>query len=688
MNSAPWNRRCRLDSTVLSGILAVMSEIQASARDSRAKGAAGGLPSHGARRMRLHVPALLAASIVAVAWAAAGSAAHPTFESDRPVSADTKIDTLILAKLGKAGIAPALCSDAVFVRRAYLDIIGILPTADEARAFILDPDVKNKRRLLIDRLLERPEFADYWAMRWSDILRIKAEFPVNLWPNAAQAYHRWVRASLAENKPYDRFVRELLTSSGSNFRVAPVNFYRAVQNRTPEGIAGAVALTFMGSRTDTWTSNQVAGLAAFFSQIGFKPTSEWKEENVFWDPIGASAVRANVAPGRDAIVLTNPPPPAGVLPTNRPPSVALFPDGTKVKLPADKDPREVFADWLISPKNGWFSKAIVNRVWYWLLGRGIIHEPDDIRPDNPPSHPELLAYLEKELVASRYDLKHIYRIILNSSVYQFSSLEKSKDPKAASLFASYPLRRLDAEVLIDAINDITGTTDLYTSPIPEPFTYIPEDMKAVQIADGSISSPFLTMFGRTARATGMENERDNRPMPAQWRHMLNSSHIQRKIETGPGLKPFFESKQASKEQLDRLYLTILSRFPTPEEIRTAEEHIGSGTAKPASAAVGPSAAGTGGATARSDDMMSTGGDMMEAAARSSDRPSSGAKAAAGTPSRGSGKAPLKGTYDRTAAKAAAKAEYAAKLAAAQRQREGWVDIAWSLVNSSEFLYRH
>jgi hypothetical protein len=631
--------------------------------------------------MRIHVPISVKAFWVAVlaACAATASAADRTYESDLPVSADTKIDKLVLAKLEKLDIKPVLCSDAVFVRRAYLDIIGILPTADEAREFIRDPDVKNKRRLLIDRLLERPEYADYWAMRWSDILRIKAEFPVNLWPNAAQAYHRWVRASLAENKPYDRFVRELLTSSGSNFRVAPVNFYRAVQNRTPEGIAGAVALTFLGTRTDGWSSNQVAGMAAFFSQIGFKPTSEWKEENVFWDPIGASTVRANVAPGRDAIVLTNPPPPAGVLPTNRPPSVAVFPGGSKVKLAADKDPREVFADWLITPKNPWFAKAIVNRVWYWLLGRGIIHEPDDIRPDNQPSNPELLAYLENELVANGYDLKHIYRIILNSSTYQFSSMTKSKDPKAAANFASYPLRRLDAEVLIDSINGITGTTDLYTSPIPEPFTYIPEDMKAVQIADGSISSSFLTMFGRTARATGMENERDNSPMPAQWRHTLNSSHIQRKIETGPGLKPLFELKKASKETLDQLYLTILSRFPTPAEIQLAEAHIGTGTAKPASATGGTPAVGAGGSAARSDDMMAAGGDMMEATAAAPVGPRPDAKSSAKSSSKG---------YDRTAAKAAAKAEYAAKLAAAQRQREGWVDIAWSLLNSSEFLYRH
>ena len=188
-----------------------------------------------------------------------------------------------------------LCSDAVFVRRVYLDVIGTLPTAKEASEFIQDPDTKHKRRMLIDRLLERDEFADYWAMKWGDVLRIKAEFPVNLWPNAAQAYHHWVRSSIAENKPYDKFAREMLTSSGSNFRVGPVNFYRAVQNRTPEGIAAAVALTFMGSRADAWPKDRLAGTAVFFSQIGYKPTREWKEEHVFWDPFHSSDLAAKSA---------------------------------------------------------------------------------------------------------------------------------------------------------------------------------------------------------------------------------------------------------------------------------------------------------------------------------------------------------------------------------------------------------
>ena len=254
-------------------------------------------------------------------------------------------------------------------------------------------------------------------------------------------------------------------------------------------------------------------------------------------------------------------------------------------MPPDRDPREVFAEWLITPKNPWFTRSAVNRVWGWLLGRGIIHEPDDIRDDNPPSNPALLAYLEKEFVSGGYDLKRLYRLILNSNTYQLSSMPRPDAPQAEIQFATYPLRRLDAEVLIDAVNKITGTSDLYTSPIPEPFTYIPRDLPAIAIADGSITSPFLALFGRSARATGRENERENKPIPAQWLYMLNSSNIQAKLEQGPGLKPIIDAKRKPAETLEELYLTVLSRFPTPEEVASAEAYTAvappSGSGQPA-----------------------------------------------------------------------------------------------------------
>ena len=531
----------------------------------------------------MRVSLISAVVFLVIAGTAAAQETTPNvYESAVPPKAAGQIDRIVFAKLSSLDIQPVLCSDAVFVRRAYVDVIGTLPTAEEAKAFIDDPDTKSKRTALIDRLLERDEFADFWSMKWGDILRIKAEFPVNLWPNAAQAYHRWVRASIVANKPYDDFARELLTSSGSNFRVGPVNFYRAIQNKTPEGIATAAALALMGSRTDSWPEGRLAGVTVFFSQIGYKPTAEWKEESVFWDPLNASSVPGNIAPGQATPGVAKPPADgaeeeATEPPLGNKPLTAIFPDGTKIQLPPDKDPREVFADWLITPENPWFTKSIVNRVWAWLLGRGIIHEPDDIRDDNPPSNPKLLAYLEKELIDSGYDLKHLYRLILTSSTYQFSSMPRFNTPEAEANFASYPLQRLDAEVLIDAINEITGTTDLYTSPIPEPFTYIPKDMAAIAVADGSITSPFLALFGRSARATGMASERNNKSMSAQWLHMLNSSHIQQKLDQGLKLRAIIDARRKPEETAEELYLTILSRRPTEDEIKNVLEYGASPT---------------------------------------------------------------------------------------------------------------
>lgn len=470
------------------------------------------------------------------------------FECSDCTEPTNAIDEIVLQRLDELGLTPALpCSDAVFMRRAFIDVIGTLPTADEVRRFLADraPD---KRPALIDHLLARAEFVDYWAMKWSDLLRIKAEFPVNLWPNAAQAYHRWLHTAVRENVPYDRFARELLTASGSNFRVGPVNFYRTTASREPEAIATSVALTLMGVRVERWPEAQLNAMATCFRYLGYKSTAEWKEEIVFFDPQKFSPS------GRPAVV---------------------FPDKTSITLNAERDPREVFADWLITPKNPWFTRAIANRVWSWLLGRGIIHEPDDLRPDNQPVMPELLALLERELVAASYDLKHLMRLILTSRVYQFSSIARSDHPDAPAFFAHYPLRRLDAEVLIDAINQITGTTERYSSAIPEPFTFIPEEQRAIALPDGSITSPFLEMFGRPGRDTGLEAERNNAITAAQRLHLLNSTHVQRKLEQGPKLQALIRARTSPRELIDTIYLTLLSRFPTDQERRFGLSYLGS-----------------------------------------------------------------------------------------------------------------
>jgi hypothetical protein len=295
-------------------------------------------------------------------------------------------------------------------------------------------------------------------------------------------------------------------------------------------------------------------MAAFFSRVGYKRTDEWKEEIVFLDP----------AKPADA-------PKGGAKFT--------FPDGTEARLSPDQDPRAAFAGWLISPKNPWFARNIVNRIWYWLLGRGIIEEPDDIRADNPPENPELLAWLESELAASHYDLKRVYRLILNSSTYQLSPIPKAEPKAAATHFAAYPLRRLDAEALIDALCQISGTSETYASAAPEPYTFMPDFQRAVALPDGGISDSFLELFGRPPRDTGLESERNNRILDAQRLYLLNSSQIQRKIQQGPNLLAMMRDIKDPQQLVSQIYLTILSRTPTQDEWKAVAAHSQSGAAR-------------------------------------------------------------------------------------------------------------
>jgi len=467
------------------------------------------------------------------------------FESKSSV-AGTALDALVEERLIRVGIEIGpTCSDVVFLRRVYLDLTGTMPGADEVKAFLADhhPD---KRAAAIDRLLESPAHADYMAMRWGDVLRIKAEFPINLWPNAVQAYYRWLRDALAANMPHDKFARVLLTSSGSNFRTPQVNFQRAVQGRTPASLAAATALTFMGTRIERWPADRRAGMEKFFSRLSFKATAEWKEEIVCLDPAPADAM------------------------------VAMLPDGRSGRVEASRDPREVFVNWLVAPDNPWFARATVNRLWSWMMGRGIVHEPDDMRPDNPPSNPKLLDFLEKEFVASGYDRRKLFRLILNSRTYQRSSIPRTPGGEAEALFAFYPVRRLEAEVLVDSLCQITGTSESYSSPIPEPFTFLPDTQTAVSLGDGSIISSFLELFGRPSRDTGLEAERNNLSSDSQRLHMLNSSHVLMKIRNGPRLRKLWgKSQGAGKPEpvITALYLAILSRPPTSAEISTVQSYM-------------------------------------------------------------------------------------------------------------------
>ena len=468
------------------------------------------------------------------------------------LQANNKIDELVYAKLKELGIPPSeLCTDHQFLRRVYLDVIGRLPTADQAREFLADADPQ-KRGKLIDRLLGCDEFADYWALKWGDLFRIKSEYPSNLWPNAVQAYHRWVRDSIARNMPYNQFATELLTSSGSNFRVPAVNYYRAFLKREPQNLAEVTALIFMGARigcarchghpTENWTLDDNVGLAGFFAGVRFKSTREWKEEIVYVNPkqtMRHPATNETVKPkflGEDAR-----------------------------EQDTGKDPRTEFAAWLTSPENPWFARNIVNRTWFWLLGRGIVHEVDDLRATNPPENPALLAYLEKELVDHNYDLKHIYRLILNSRTYQLSSKANQWNSSDVAHFSHYQVKRLGAETLLDAIGQVTERWDTYQSRIPEPFVRMPAGFRATHLADGSIDLPFLQLFGRPPRDTAFESDRDLRLSMRQTLHILNSSDVQNKINASPRLRRLMLDIKEDPKLVEEIYLSMLSRPPAEEE---------------------------------------------------------------------------------------------------------------------------
>jgi hypothetical protein len=466
------------------------------------------------------------------------------FASSQDFAPQGKIGRLLLAGLTEAGLKPAPpCSDAVFCRRVHIDIAGRLPEPGETQSF-LDSKAPDKRAKLVERLIGSEAFVDLWTLKWCDLLRVKAEFPINLWPNGVQAYARWIREAVANNMPYDQFARALLTSNGSNFRVPPVNFYRAVQGEEPDALAAAVALTFMGTRIETWPPDRRAQMEAIFSQVHFKSTAEWKEVIVLRDPAAT-----------EPISLT-------------------FPDGSHRKLPPEVDPRQAFADWLIREDNAWFARNVVNRAWSWFMGRGLIHEPDDIRVDNPAVHPRLLAHLEAEFVRSGYDLRQLFRSILTSAAYQQSSIPIEDSPKATAMFAHYPPRRLDAEVLADALSWLGGNNEQYSSAIPEPFTFIPNNMRTVQLVDGSITSQFLKMFGRPSRDTGLESERSCEISDRQRLHLINSTHIKDKIERSWRLNNALRAGKRKPPVLARqIYMNVLSRPPTEEELSLAKDHL-------------------------------------------------------------------------------------------------------------------
>ncbi len=484
---------------------------------------------------------LLSVAVLLTAWGS-GGAENPAAALDAALEKGWKSHDLAVPK-------PA--SDEVFVRRIYLDAAGVPPTADEAREFLADKS-PDKRAKLIDRLLASDRFAKVLAMRYADMFRIKSEFPINLWPNAVQLYYRYFYDAARTDRPWNKVVRELLTSSGSNFRVAPANFFRANGDRSPEGLARGTALSLMGFGTARLSKEEQKEFARFFSRIRFKKTREWKEEIVYTDPE-----------------------PAGVK--------ARFPGGGTVTMDApETDPRVVFADWLLDPDNPWFACAYVNRAWSWVFGRGVAEPADDLpvppgfwgRIGNalsgssnlPGANPELMQALIEEFRRSGYRPKALFRAIFRSKAYQADwKCPPEKWNAAAEQFAVYPVRRLEAELLADALAQLTGQYESFSSVIPEPFTFLPKKTPAVEIADGSISSAVLDNFGRPPRDSGALSERVNAITAAQRLWLMNSGTLYRALNRTPGR--LFRKKRLNWERrCDEIYLATLSRYPSPEEV--------------------------------------------------------------------------------------------------------------------------
>ena len=471
------------------------------------------------------------------------------------------IDAAVLRKLQELNIEPSpLSSDAEFIRRVYLDAAGILPEPGEVTAFLADqrPD---KRARLIDALIERPEFVDYWAYKWSDLLLVSSR---GLQSNAMWAYYNWIRESVAANKPWDRMTRELLTATGNALSNGAANYY--VLHKNPVDVTENVALTFMGFSItcarchnhplERWTQKDYYQMANLFSRVGIKNGNERGDITVY--------------PARTGEInhprLNAPLPPRPL-------------DGQPLALDAPRDRREHFADWLVSPANPFFARTVVNRVWKNFMGRGLVEAVDDIRDANPPSNPELLDALTRDFVEHRFDVKHLARTIMLSSTYQLTSKPTATNAADLKYHSHYIAKRLPAEVILDAIGQVTGVREVFPGY---------PGRRALQLPDVAIDSYFLNAFGRPSRVTAADSERQQEPSITQALHVINGDTINRKLASTRGVvQGLLDSGADNRAAVQRLYLAALSRHATEEEVRTLgqamDEAIANETAAPETA---------------------------------------------------------------------------------------------------------
>jgi hypothetical protein len=502
---------------------------------------------------------------ILVRWANRMETAHLTFVPSRPALPSapfpirTFVDEAVLAKLRTVRIPPApLADDTTFVRRAYLDALGLLPTVEETRAFLRDRSPA-KRERLVDGLVARPEFSDFWAMKWADLLRAEER---SLDPEGMKAFYGWLRGVFQDRVPMDQFVRELLTASGSTYANPAANYYRRA--REPEELAEITAQLFMGVRMrcakchnhpfDVWKQDEYHAMAAFFARV--EREDKLKPRRMRYD--------AHEINGEEFVLVST----SGDVKHPRtgevvPPAML----GRTLIAPGSPDDRRAaLAAWLTDPSNPFFARAMVNRIWYHLMGRGIVEPVDDFRPSNPPSNAPLLDALAHDFVAHGYDVRHTVATIMKSSTYQLSARTSRDNSSGDRYFAHALLRRLAAEPLLDALSEVTGS--------PEAFDEYPRGTRVTQVVPTYQVNPFLRMFGQPPRETVCECERTNETTLGQSFELIGGRRIDAKLRDPDNrIGRLLAKGQSDGEIVTEFYLAALCRYPTIAELRAATGYI-------------------------------------------------------------------------------------------------------------------
>jgi hypothetical protein len=464
------------------------------------------------------------------------------------------IDDRVLTKLESLHLPPSPpCTDAEFLRRAYLDAAGILPKPEEVQRFLGDT-AADKRARLVDTLLERQEFVDYWAYKWSDMLLITTR---RLPQPAVWSFYQFVRQSVADNKPWDRFAREVLTASGSNLDNGAATYF--VLHKDVTDLTESTAITFMGISVtccrchnhprEKWTQDQYWSLANLFARVGLKNGDRAGEVLVQSQPAGEAT-----HPRRG---LAMPPTPL---------------DGKPLPLESSVDRRRYFADWLTAPENPYFARALVNRVWRNFMGRGLVEAEDDMRQTNPPTNPELLDDLAADFIKHHYDVRQLVRTIMTSATYQRSSKPLPENATDDRFYSHYLVRRLSAEVILDAYAQVTGVPTVFTEVASNArdgttkYDGYPAGTRALQLPDALVVSPFLDAFGRPERSQTCSCERLQDSSVGQALHLNNGNTLNDKVRAkGSRVESWLAEKVADDEAVRRLYLLALCREPTAGE---------------------------------------------------------------------------------------------------------------------------